>query len=176
MSAVAADLEAGLAAHRGAVEEFASRAARVGPDAWARPPAPEKWSPAELTEHLRLALAAVAQELAGGAGMRPVLPGWTRLLLRWSVLPRILGGGWFPKGARAPRETRPTAPDGDPTQALRRLAAELERYESICRACPPRARLTHPYFGRLPLARANRLLAAHARHHAGQLPPSTEET
>jgi hypothetical protein len=169
------ELAAALAEHRAAVREFSDRATRVAPGLWTRPPAPEKWSPAEVAEHLRLALEALGRQLSGGAAMRPMVPGWTRWLLRWQVLPRILGGGWFPGGARAPREARPRDPDADPAVAMRRLSEELARFETACRAADPKTRVTHPYFGPVPLRELNRLLAAHARHHAGQLPAVAEE-
>ena len=167
--AAQAELEKALAAHRAALDDFAARALRVEAAAWARPPAEGKWSPAEITEHLRLSLDAVCRELSGGPAMRPMVPAAVRTLLRWRLLPRILRNGRVPK-ARAPREARPAAPDLDAPRALQRLAEELARFESACRACDRSARISHPYFGRLTLSKANRLLAVHARHHAAQVP------
>ena len=165
----AADLEEALAAHRAALDDFAERVVRLEPGAWDRRPAEGKWTPSEIAEHLRLALDAVSRELSGSSRMRPMVPAPVRALLRWRLLPRVLRGGRLPK-ARAPREARPAAPDLDAANALRRLAEELARFESACRECGGSRRVFHPYFGRLTLVKTSRLFAAHARHHAAQLP------
>lgn len=43
-----------LAAHGRALAAFAARARAVPPDDWNRSPAPGKWSPGQVAEHLRL--------------------------------------------------------------------------------------------------------------------------
>jgi hypothetical protein len=170
MSRSGGALAAALAEHRAALAAFVERARRVPPAQWERPAAPGKWSAGEITEHLRLALEALDRELRGDSAMRRVLPWWKRILLRRTVLPRILRTGRFPKGV-APREVRPSAPGIGQAEALRRLTEALGRFEAACgnRSAFGR-RLTHPYFGGLALPRYYRLLALHTLHHREQLP------
>jgi hypothetical protein len=170
-----AHLAAALADHRAAHEAYVRRAGRIPSDQWRRPATPGKWSPSEITEHLRLALETLRRELEGQPAMRVILTPWKRFTLRWTILPSILRTGRFPRGVRAPREIRPADPPEERDEALRRLDEAHARFASACGE-PSAAgrRLTHPYFGPLPLTRFHRLLARHADHHARQLPPDSE--
>jgi hypothetical protein len=168
-------LEAALAEHHAAVEDYVARASRIPPEDWHRPVAAGKWSPGEITEHLRLAMEKLDLELRGESEMKAVLPPWKRLLLRRTVLPRMLRTGRFPKGVRAPREIRPLTQGPVRDEALRGLSETAARFEaSSAAAASPTRRLTHPYFGGLPLARFHRLLALHTRHHREQLPTESK--
>jgi hypothetical protein len=170
-------LAAALAEHRAAVETYLRRAAEVSSERWSCAVAPGKWSPEEITEHLRLALDRLDRELRGETAMRCRLPAWKRFLLRRRALPGILRTGRFPRGVPAPREIRPSAPGTPQGEALRGLAAAAEGFAAACRAesSPARRRLTHPYFGSLALPQFHRLLALHTLHHRDQLPPGTEK-
>lgn len=172
MSRAAEDLETALALHRAALAAFAERARRVAPEDWERPRAPGKWSPAEITEHLRLAAEKLRAERQGEEGMQLRLSAWKRFLLRRTVLVRLLRTGRFPKGAPAPREIRPVSPGLPQDEALDRLERAWATFEDACRSGVPTvaSRLTHPYFGRLRLAQYHRLLAVHTLHHRDQLP------
>ena len=94
-------------AHSAAVEMFLAAARAIPDAAWERPMARDKWSPAQVAEHLRLTYALVQNQLSGGSGIRIRTPWLMRTLLRWRMLPRILSSGTLPEGARAPREIRP---------------------------------------------------------------------
>ncbi len=152
--------------------EFVEGSAKIGDDAWLLPRAPGKWSPAQEVEHITLAHELLAQQLAGGPAMRVVVHGWRRLALRWAVLPWILRTGRFPRGARAPREARPSA-----APASRRVL--IERLEKAATAVGGELaqggdrgfsrRLDHPYFGAMSVAHAVRLSAVHTRHHLASL-------
>jgi hypothetical protein len=164
-------LEVALAEHRAAVHAFVSLASGISQADWDRPAAQGKWSPGEITAHLRLTLERLREELEGGRRMRYVLPSWKRLCLRWVILRRILRTGRFPNGAPAPRETRPASSGPPQAEALRDLVAAADELATACRSCPTaRRRLTHPYFGSLTVARFHRLLAIHTLHHRAQLP------
>jgi hypothetical protein len=100
---------------------------------------------------------AAGRELRDGVPMALRTTGWQRMVLRHTILRRLLRGGPFPGGARSPRETRPPAvPDGEPADLLIRRfeasAVELEGALAAAGEADPKRRLTHPYFGRLPLA------------------------
>jgi hypothetical protein len=165
-------LDVALARHRDAVAAFLVSAAATQPDAWTRPAAEGKWSPAQIAEHLCLAVEAVKRELDQGPGMKLRLSAWKRFLLRRTVLPKLLATGHFPRGVRAPREIRPTLLSGSREEALRRLEGAASELEASCRKDPrgESLRLAHPYFGALPASDLIRILAWHALHHRAQLP------
>jgi hypothetical protein len=165
-------LAAALLENRRAHEAYVQSASGIPPEEWDRTAGPGKWSAGEITEHLRLALEALDRELRGEPAMKHRVPGWKQFLLRNLVLPRMLRTRRFPRGVRAPRETRPSAPAALPAEALRRLTEALDRFEAACAEHgQPRRRLTHPYFGGLALPQFHRLLALHTLHHRAQLPP-----
>jgi hypothetical protein len=167
-----------IARHRAAVAEYAAVARRVGAQAgvWSAAPAEGKWSPAQITLHLVLACEAARRELHDGVPVALRTTGWQRLLLRFTIVRRLLRGGPFPRGARAPKEARP------PEAAARTENAEalIGRFEALAAALEtellsavhanPRMRMTHPYFGRLPVAETIYLSARHIEHHRSQLP------
>lgn len=162
-----------LAAYEQAAAEFRSRAERVTSDAWDRPRREGKWSPAQETEHIVLSHELFLAQLGSGPEMRVIATGWRRFALRWLVLPYILRTGRFPRGARAPRESRPVA-----TGAAREaLFARLDRavrgvIESVRRddGAASRRRLRHPYFGMMSVIQVVQLSTVHTRHHAANMP------
>jgi hypothetical protein len=158
--------------HREAAALFVSRAERVASERWKAAPAPGKWSPAEIAEHLSLTYAHLLGELHGGQPVR-VRGSWLfRLLARYKFLPPLLRDGTIPPGVRAPREVRPQLPSEDREAALKRfraLAVEFEG-EITRRRAAGGGHLTHPYFGRLDADRGIRFVEVHIRHHTGQLP------
>ena len=162
-----------LAEHRRAIESFLEAGRAVPEPEWSRPLAPGKWSPAEIAEHIRLSFEVVRRELLEGTGMRVVVPPWKGFLLRRVFLGRIVRTGRFPPGIRAPREARPVAPSETRSEALRLVEAAAADFEAACAGVddPRSRRLTHPYFGAIPLPLACRFLARHTRHHQNQLAP-----
>lgn len=166
-----ADWSSLLAMHSEAVTHFRAAAGRLAASHWMQPLAPGKWTAAEVTSHVSQAYRVVTAELAGAPGMRLVGSRFRRMVLRHTVLPRLLQGKPFPAGVRAPRETRPRDVNPDPMEALSELGAlaqalELELTE---RSSNKGACLTHAYFGPLSARQGIRLLTAHTRHHAEQL-------
>ena len=163
-------LEEAAADHRAAVAEAARAVESQEAGCWTIPRAEGKWSAAEIAQHLILSYAPPLAELAGGTGFAIRLPWWKRAPLRWTVLPRILGGT-FPKGAPAPREARPKGGPADPEEAakaLREAAANFER--CLLEKCADRrVALTHPYFGKLSAPQMLKLCAVHVAHHRAQL-------
>lgn len=152
------------------MRRFAASAEALGEDAWARPRAPGAWSPAQIAEHLALSYEALLRELGGGAGLRPRVTGLRQRLLRWVLLPHVLFHRTLPVRVRAPREIRPSeVPPGRPETLarMRELAARVERELDAARASG--ARVTHPYFGRIPAVPALRFCAVHVEHHHRQL-------
>lgn len=164
-----------LADHTRALEEFVAAAQRFSQDGWTRPLAPGKWNPAEVISHVSEANQVLRSELEGGAGMRMVGSSVRRWLLRQTIMPRLLAGGPFPPGVRAPRETRPREIQADPAVALAQLESQAQAFtrELTARAATGGVRLTHAYFGPLSARQGLQLLTVHTRHHARQLAAAT---
>jgi hypothetical protein len=164
--------EAARDEHQVALAAYLDTAAALSDEAWTRPWAPGKWTPAQLTEHLSLAYEALLTELATGQGMREKLHGWRQRVTRWIFLPHILFHRSFPLKVRAPREIRPSDPATLPRpEALRRMRELGERAEQEL----DRARragggwITHPYFGKIEPVKGLRFVAVHIEHHQRQV-------
>ena len=157
--------------HARAIEEYRTAAESLDQAAWLAPIAPGKWSPAEVTAHVAEAYRVLSAELGGADGMCLRGSRIQRLLLRYTILPRLLAGKPFPPGVRAPREVRPTEVIGDPSLAVATLVERAEQFigELTTRATMPAVRLTHAYFGRLSPRQGLKLSTVHTRHHAQQL-------
>jgi hypothetical protein len=162
-----------LRLHGDAAAEYARAAASLPPAAWAAPIAEGKWTPAQITDHLVRAYEVVLQELGGGQGMALRTRGWQRVLLRFTVVPLLLAGKAFPKGARAPRETRPIDAPDEQAVLIGRFRSNADRFQAEAEAAyarNPHQRLTHAYFGAETLPRSVLLCARHIQHHRRQLP------
>jgi hypothetical protein len=150
----------------------AAAAERVSAERWLQPRAEGKWSPAEIVEHLNLAYEVLLRELNGGPGMQIRTKLWQRLLIRLTIMPKLLRGGPFPNGARAPRETRPVLSTTDKASAIATLRERGEKLASVAsdvRQTKPRTRLTHAYFGKGSVENGVLLCARHMQHHHKQL-------
>jgi hypothetical protein len=160
-----------VADHRAAIEDVARIVESQDPAGWTQAREPGKWSPAEIAQHLLLSYEMVQAELNGGTGFRVALPWWKRLPLRWTVLPKIFAGQ-FPRGAPAPRESRPKTGAASPAEAARALREHADRFERALAAAGAagRVRVTHPYFGRLTVPQMLKLGAVHTAHHGAQFP------
>ena len=164
--------------HGAAVAEFGRLAAAVPGEAWRRPRGEGKWSPAQLVEHVALAYEQAAAELRGDAAGRTTTSPLRRRLLRWLLLPTILGTGRLPAGAPAPRVLRPRgepvpdapAPDQEALVArFHAAAARLADAVADAERASARRLVAHPYFGALSARTTWRLLTIHTRHHARHL-------
>lgn len=162
-----------MAAHRRAVEEFGARAGDVGADCWNTPRAPGKWSPAQEVKHVVLAYEAFIRDLEGGEPMRLVGTPIKRALWRAIGLTSIVWLKKIPRGARAPRESRPPETAMDQRALLAEFRERTARFEAIFRETwdrDPARRVVHPYFGFLDLADGMAMCTVHTRHHAAVLP------
>ena len=158
--------------HAAVAAELTEAAAAIPADRWLEPRQPGKWSPAEIVEHLTLAYDTLLREMEGGSGMQIRTKLWQRVLLRFTLVPKLLRGGAFPANARAPRETRPAVSNPDQQAAIsgfRDRAAKLEAAAVAAMESRRRVRLTHAYFGSAALPEAMLLCARHVQHHQKQL-------
>ncbi|HUP46918.1 MAG TPA: DinB family protein [Thermoanaerobaculia bacterium] len=157
--------------HGEAASALADTAEKLAGARWLTPRAEGKWTPAEIVEHLNLSYETLLRELAGGKGMQVRTKLWQRLLLRFTLMPKLLRGGKFPL-ARAPRETRPAAANPDPVSAIaafRERSLRLDALAAEVVASGRRRKLTHAYFGSASVPKAVLLCARHVQHHQKQL-------
>ncbi len=166
-----AEWQEAFAAHGEAVDGYVAMAAAIPGGRWLEPLAPGKWSPAEVTEHVRLVYERLAVELTGGPGVAIRMPWLLRPYVRARYLRAILRDGTFPEGARSPREARPVHAVADPAEAGRRLFAEAGDFERELSARRNLAAIhvTHHIFGRLSPWTGLRLCTVHTLHHCRQL-------
>lgn len=158
--------------HSDAAAAVAAAAERIPPEKWMAPRGAGKWSPAQVLEHLSLSYDVLNRELTGGPGMQIRTKLWQRVFLRFTMLPKLMRGGGFPEGARAPREVR--EPVGNPDQraaiaSFRERAAKFEALADGAQHSGRRVLLTHAYFGRSNVRNAVLLCARHVEHHEAQL-------
>jgi hypothetical protein len=168
-------LDALLTDHRAAVEEFFHLAAQVTSARWNTPRADGKWTPAQEVKHVILAYEAFTRDLEGGTPMRLAGTPLKRVLWRVIGLGSILWRRKIPRGARAPRESRPAEGDHDQQSLLNEFRERTNRFEAIFRETwerNPGKTVTHPYFGSLDLVDSMKMCTVHTRHHAAVLPPS----
>jgi uncharacterized damage-inducible protein DinB len=161
-----------LAVHRSASAAFATAAEEVEPDAWHRPRAEGKWSPALITAHLIQTYDVLLRELDGGQGMRVRTRFLQRMFLRMTLMPRLLRGARFPKRVPAPSEIRPSDAPADQQDGIalfRQRAAEFEATALRVRTQNPPAQVTHAYFGAASLANGVLFCARHIEHHRAQI-------
>jgi hypothetical protein len=159
-------------AHRAAVAAFIDAAKQVPDGRWNEPLADGKWSPAQIAEHLRLSYATLRSELEGEGGFRVRVGPAKRLLLRFTVLRRMLRRRVFPQGAPATREIRPGGGPFEREATLAGLAGEAGSFgERLAARRDERGtHVTHPFFGALDPLQGLELCALHVHHHRAQLP------
>ncbi|MDP1890199.1 MAG: DinB family protein, partial [Gemmatimonadaceae bacterium] len=160
-----------IAEHAAAAEEFAATIGALTPEQWTARPAPETWSPAEITDHLARTYSQYAGEARGKNPLRIRLRLPFLLFARAFVKPRLLAGAPFPK-AKAPRPLRPgTGPEtpADGVALFRATGSACLRDLGLLAERRPYRQLVHPYLGSLPLYDMVRFAAQHIRHHHRQV-------
>ncbi len=162
------NLDGALELHGSAARAFTSDARNFAPDRWHEPLAPGKWTPAQVSDHLVKVYDVLIGEMNGGSGMRVRTRWWIRIPLRLFLVPRLLAGRPFPKGARAPSEVRPVeSPDRE--VALELFARRAREFEEAARAAPPHRKITHAYFGSSSVVNGVMICARHIEHHRKQI-------
>ena len=156
--------------HREALGAFIGAAEALPADAWNARRHGDKWSPAQIAEHLRLSYETVRAEVEGRGGFRVRTKWWQQRLFRFRYLPQILRYGRFPQGVGATREIRPGDGPFDRRELLDALRSEGEHF--LASATSDRivnASVTHPYLGKLGLVEGMRFMTQHLRHHHAQI-------
>jgi hypothetical protein len=160
-----------LEIHTNAAAALADTAERIPSEQWLLPREEGKWSPGHVLEHLNLTYDTLTRELEGGPGMAVQTTFWQRILLRLTIVPKILRGGWFPSGARAPREIRPAQPAADKDAAIATFRERAKRFDLAAVAAQAKGdvKVSHAYFGKAGVPDSMLLCSRHIEHHQRQL-------
>jgi hypothetical protein len=158
--------------HEASLDRFLARANELDEAAWEAPIADGKWTPIEITEHLRAAYDVVIKELTGGQGMKLRSNALVRRLIKLVYLPRILRTRRMPPNVKAPSEIRPRNCIRDRAEALAALKAiGLRAQKEIGdRRHDPKAYATHFVLGKIKPLEGMDFLTIHLEHHTRQLP------
>jgi len=138
--------------------------------AWQQAP-PGKWTPAQIVEHLALALEMSATTFAARRAKEPMARRGTTFREKVGKV-FTFGLGRFPPGLRAPeRTTPPPRVDGHAAEAHFRAA--VAAWEGVERDLLPARRhdlfVKHPRLGDLTLEEWGRFHIVHSRHHTRQI-------
>lgn len=157
--------------HANAAKSLAETAASIPADRWLTPRAEGKWSPGHVLQHLNQTYEVLLRELRGGTGMAVQTKLWQRVLLRFTIVPKILRGDGFPSGARAPREIRPAEPAADQDAAIAKFVALSKEFDGVAVKVHASggAKLSHAYFGKASVPDSVLLCSRHIEHHTRQL-------
>lgn len=131
----------------------------------------EKWSIAEILEHLYLTYTGTIKGLE-----RTLAAGETRSTsVTWRQRGRrliVLGLSYFPAGREAPKMTRPRGVPAD--QILAEIATKISEMDAFLARCEDkfgagRELLDHPILGPLTGAQWRKFHLVHGRHHLKQI-------
>lgn len=158
--------------HEASLSRYVALANELSPEAWATPIGEGKWTPMEITEHLRASYEIVIKELTGGEGMRVRTSALLRPLIKLFYMPKILRTRRMPENIKAPAEIRPTncIEDRDAAvKALHDLGIRAQK-EIGDRRNDPKAYATHYLMGKIRPLEGIGFLTVHLEHHTRQLP------
>jgi hypothetical protein len=159
-----------LAASKEAAERLIADAEATA-SAWATAPAPGKWSPSQIVEHVARSFEGAVQMAAGLPSGFPRVPAPFHPVVR-IVFRRMVRRAWIPKG-RTTKAMNPAAGPATPAEGRMRLVAAHDRFEAACRDLAARGALMRTtMFGAVPVDDFVRFLELHTRHHNRQIPIS----
>lgn len=157
-----------LAANRAAVNDLIDAGEGSG-SGWTVPPAPGKWSPSQIAEHVARALEESANVVAGLPSRFPTIPAPLRPLVRLLFFNRVLKKRAFPK-AKTNKALNPASGPATVAEARIRLEAALARFGHECRAREAGGRMvSSAMFGTVSVEDFARFQELHTRHHSRQI-------
>jgi hypothetical protein len=163
-----ADLNSALAASKEAVEHLIASGERTGP-AWTLAPAPGKWSPSQIVEHVARSLEESANMAAGQPSKFPRLPAVVHPVVRGLLFKRVLRKAAFPK-AKTNKAMDPVAGPTTPAEGRARLERAHESFDQACRQLVSRGqRMRTTIFGAVAVEDYVRFMELHTRHHGKQI-------
>lgn len=158
--------------HRAVIADYLQTAARLDEQVWRLPVAAEKWTPAQITDHLIRTYEITLEQIRGGQGIKMQYGFPLRQILRLVLLPKIFRTRQLPRGAKAPQEILPEdskMPRQTTLEHLIKFSGEFEN-EILSGRNNKNLRLTHHVFGDIKPLKAIDFVAIHTEHHARQLP------
>ena len=166
-----ADVNDVLAANRATVIDLVAAAERSAAT-WTTPPAPGKWSPSQVVEHVARGLDEGANVVSGAPSI-PMPPAFLRLVARLFFY-RILKKDAFPKGFKAHKAMNPTSGPATPAEARVRLEEAFARFDQECRRRAASGQhVVSTGLGMVSVEDLVRYSALHTRHHCKQMPGAT---
>jgi DinB family protein len=165
-------LDDALTANREAAKRFLATARTVAKEAWAKPIAPGKWSPAQIVEHVAISTEVALKAIKGDKTVGS-FPRLFRAIPRAMVFNPTLKKGAFPKRMKGPAIFAPSKEhiSFDASAArIERAVTSLEAHVRDLAKAGTHA-FDHGFFGRLKIADYVRFNGLHANHHEKQLPP-----
>lgn len=162
------DLQRRMTAARVAVDEMVETSAACAAR-WSTPAAPNKWSPAQVTEHVARSLEEAALDMAGQRSKLPTLPWPLRLIARKLLFERVLARDAFPR-AKTNKAMNPETGPESPAAAGFRLDAAWRTFAEACKLRSAGSNLAASRtFGAVPLTDFVRFQEIHTRHHRAQM-------
>lgn len=162
------DIDRALGSAREALDDFVAAGHR-SEAVWMQAPAPGKWSPSQITEHVARALEESAHTAAGRPSKFPVFPSFVHPIARALFFNRVLRNKTFPK-AKTTKPMNPTVGPATPAEGRVRLEGALAEFEQACRQCLGDGRCVRStIFGEVSVLDYVRFQELHIRHHRGQM-------
>jgi DinB superfamily len=163
-----ADINSALAACRTATNELIAAAERSGP-AWTVSPAPGKWSPSQIVEHVARTLEESANAAAGRPSKFPKLPALLHPIARGLLFNRILKKSEFPRG-KTNKAMNPASGPATPADGRARLETAHGKFDEACRELASRgSAFRTTVFGTVRVEDYVRFMELHTRHHSKQV-------
>ena len=164
-----ADINEVLIGNRTAVNELIAAADRSA-TTWMTAPAPGKWSPSQIVEHVARSLEEGANVVSGAPSKFPALPFFIRPLVRRFLFNRVLRTNAFPK-AKTNKAMNPASGPATPAVGRIRLEEALATFDRQCRACAAGGgSISSTTFGTVSAQDYARFIELHTRHHCRQMP------
>ena len=161
-----AEIDTALAASRDAVDELI-RAGEQSGAVWSTPPAPGKWSPSQVVEHVARGLDEGAN-IAAGRTTLPMPPAIVRLIAPF-MFKRVLRTAAFPNGFKAHKVLNPASGPATPAEGRVRLETAHQKFDEACRRIAADGRPMATLFGSVSVPDLVRYSELHTRHHTKQM-------
>jgi hypothetical protein len=162
------DINTALAASKDAVDQLIAVGERTG-SAWTASPAPGKWSPSQIVEHVARSLEESANVAAARPSKFPKLPAVVHPVVRTFLFKRVLKKAAFPK-AKTNKAMDPASGPATPAEGRARLERAHQQFDQACRQLASRGdRMRTPIFGVVGVEDYVRFMELHTRHHGKQI-------
>jgi len=161
-------VDSALASCRDATEKLIKAGEACGAR-WATPPAPGKWSPSQIVEHVARSLDEAAELAAGRTSKFLKVPSLLHPIVRMMLFRRVLKNETFPRA----KTNKPLDPaSGPPTasEGRARIEAAQVAFDAAFRQLDSTSGVVRtPMFGAVALTDYIRFVTLHTRHHEKQI-------